>query len=125
MEIKFRAWHTEEKEYFYLNKTGYLGGTDLLDQYLGHEKAIWEQFSGLQDKNGNDIYAGDIVKTVALLNDHNQRGSTSVSKVYFEGGCFCLAPDNFEVGVKLFDMLLCCSVEIIGNIHENPELIDE
>ncbi|AJI25392.1 hypothetical protein H8R29_23660 [Priestia megaterium] len=75
------------------------------------------QYTGLKDKNGKEIYEGDIVK----ISDHPFEGSMKIN-------------GNYEVGYNKY-MELCCGslllfrnkhyAEVIGNIHESPQLVGE
>lgn len=114
-EIKFRTWLGKRFWFFDLTSGFNAENNDVCN--------VPEQYTGLKDKNGKDVYESDIIKSVARANDHNQKGAITIGRVYFDGGSFCIAPDNFETGTKLFDVLLMNSVEIIGNIHETPELL--
>ena len=78
------------------------------------------QWTGLVDKNGKEIYEGDIVKATALLNDHHQRGATVVSPVEYWHGATCLSITYVPLS---FDFQVSHEIEIIGNIHDNPELM--
>ena len=79
------------------------------------------QWTGLVDKNGKEIYEGDIVKATALLNDHHQRGATVVSPVEYWHGATCLSITYVPLS---FDFQVSHEIEIIGNIHDNPELME-
>ncbi len=111
-EIKFRAWVEEpgtDKRWFYYFKIGETVSPSL-------SVVAWEQFTGLHDKNGKEIYEGDILQSEA-------RGHAPV--VYRYGGFFVELVDCEEFGtmyVPLNEAFLFA--ELIGNIHENPELLN-
>ena len=68
-----------------------------------------QQYTGLKDKNGKEIYEGDIAK-----------GGEVIYQVGFNLGTFELQKDKKAVGIGLVDTEE--SLEVIGNIYENPEL---
>lgn len=78
---------------------------------------IIEQYTGLKDKNGKEIYEGDIVKIEAY--------SRVFQVVYRKWDCsFVYENDEDEEIAHMFDGFPD-EYEIIGNIHENPELLKE
>lgn len=105
-EIKFRAWDEGIKRMF--------GPWDISHFPARFKMKCLEQFTGLQDKNGKEIYEGDIVELSA------QWGGFQ-GLVIFEYGCFGVKDGN---SVYTFQDIDSESLEIIGNIHENPELLE-
>ena len=123
-EIKFRAWHKEEKI------MGEVLGIDILHKeifFSNEDVDCYEhtdfkdielmQYTGLKDKNNKEIYEGDI-----LSNGNNEKPY----KVIFENGSFRaeFEEDFEEYSFDLIDVV-AQGCEIIGNIYENPELLGE
>lgn len=110
-EIKFRAWSQEYKEYYQIWLESLSGG--LIGPRDEHySDLIIEQFTGRKDRNSREIYEEDILFCLS----ENYKGS-----VWFENGSFI----TNAVGLgktSLFDVDID-DVEVIGNIHENPDLI--
>ena len=75
------------------------------------------QFTGLHDKNGKEIYEGDIVKYRDSRGQH-------IEKVIFDKGCF-YAGMHWGSSTRLAPKLINTRItEVIGNIYDNPELLE-
>jgi uncharacterized phage protein (TIGR01671 family) len=77
------------------------------------------QYTGLTDKNGKKIFEGDIVK-VTDDNGETDLCSCGVGEVCFYDGVWYIGD---EVNDGLYDVNKIYYVEVIGNIHDNPELL--
>jgi uncharacterized phage protein (TIGR01671 family) len=116
-EIKFRAWDKKEKNFVYFDAlTGLLSECD--ETYRQLNIGIFEQYTGLKDKNGKEWFAGD--KSEA------EEGVYGV--VVFEEGSFCFAWYEMTErhGVEYIETTKMTDyhydgMEIIGNIHEESD----
>lgn len=122
-EIKFRAYDKEAKEYYYNAEYTYdfqCSGrgcyADSFGDLLEHpERYVVEQYTGLKDKNGKDIYEGDVLR----FKMHT--GKYENYEIVFRDAMFeaINADDTNFISYSTWDF-----GEVIGNIHENPELLN-
>ena len=128
--FKFRAYHTKRKEWCF----GYekLGGFSLFGEVTigcGFDVPILElkhlnimQSTGLKDKNGVEIFEGDwvtaFIETPPSYSNPDDNIHLIQGRVFFDVGCFLFGNGNYLDGDHIWDL------EIIGNIHENPELLE-
>lgn len=101
-KIKFKFWDKDNKE---MSEVCLLGD-DL--RWLHSDMHVPLQYTGLLDKNGKEIYEGDILKF------NTKGGNEMIYEVKWRGKGFKptrMSEDNQE------------EIEIIGNIYENPELL--
>ena len=117
-EIKFRVWDKDRKEFVYISGTdeGFWINDGISTTVMPNHSSNLEQYTGLKDKNGKEIYEGDIV---TLEYDLENVEPEDCSVITFSGGCFRVG-DGYEneAGSYLSDYW-----QVIGNIHENPELL--
>ncbi len=113
--IKFRAW--DELHKIMLSRhDGYSYDVDILEEaprYMQENGFVLMQFIGLHDKNGKEIYEGD------LLNYTGMNGRTFLGVVEFFNGAFVL---SHEIGYSPFLQSAGKNDEVIGNIYTTPEL---
>ena len=122
-EIKFRAWDKKEKRMLPVDAVNFFNKSIVSNQARGEHsggqfgfiESELMQYTGLKDKNGKEIYEGDIVSWFDDLGDH---GHPFVIK-YNEAQFLLTIPseklDGWYLGGK--------EIEVIGNIYENPELL--
>ena len=142
-EIEFRVWDNQEK--VYLNKKDIaidnLGNVFVFEGCNDNDSELWyarilvdpdneryiiEQLTGLTDKNGKDIYAEDIVEV-----KHSDWTEPTIHVVKWCGDekypAFNLKPELDEAvnSIALVAQSDFFSVKVVGNVHENPELMEE
>src|SRR5690625_3000888 len=113
-EIKFRAWDKENKEIVELDFVGRKVVKVKNGEWENRENFVVMQYTGLKDKNGTEIYEGDIVKGLDPLRDE------------WIGEIKYLAPYYALLGSRSHLILSDVNnLEVIGNIYENPELLGD
>jgi len=128
-EIKFRAWLKEEKKMvnvetidFTDKSIQYLEKNEFINAYLLRRMIFDDielmQYTGLKDKNGKEIYEGDIL----FFRDENMK-----YVVVWQDAAFIIKSIEIrkysEKMCWLDDTEICC--EIVGNIYENKKLLEE
>lgn len=116
-KYKFRAWDKALKKWIYLTigndgiKISDVPNDVLVMWVRGKRVGKWQQFTGLLDENGKEIFEGDVVR---------QRGIKFASyEVVYEAPKFRLKSSQGVMDNKK----ILSNCEIIGNIYESPELI--
>lgn len=149
-EIKFRAWSTKDKGF--VSTTNYTIRLDGKIIALGghsfnpEEGVILMQYTGLKDKNEKEIYEGDLIKRLVEKQYRKPHGKYSIQEIVYRNGMWILSYVSSESGNVLprgytageinnsrvdYDKNIVFydgdhiikEIEIIGNIHENSELL--
>lgn len=117
--IKFRAWDDRNKRFGYMTIQANMIAwpSNLWMSQVSHDDegvrfddvTDWQQFTGLLDKSGREIYEGDIVKWSDITGEVKFGGNNDGWFILMSGIEYHLSQEEYR--------------EVIGNIHEHPELL--
>ena len=118
---KFRAWLKNDKEMIDVDEIHWFNGElDIIGDYITFVRKADEielmQSTGLKDKNGEEIFEGDILKS-----------NKYITSVFYERGAYCVEfrrNANVMVTMNVISFIEKYKTKVIGNIYENPELLE-
>lgn len=126
MKIRFRVWEPEHKKMRYPDDTQYPDQRKLIDYfgsvidviegcliYSSDKRAMLSTWS--DDKEGREVFDGDVVAANIFM---------TRSVIVFKSGGFIIRPTTGGNMVTDFSAVATDSMRVIGNIHENPELLE-
>ena len=126
-DIKFRIWDTENNEMLKVQELDFeptfYGGRiairpDQYNDYFDTEDMILMQYTGLKDKNGTEIYEGDIIQYEDITKGLVRYSEKYAQYVLVNTGS---VKDEFEpLGDYNMEVF-----EIIGNEYDNPDLLEK
>ncbi|MCB7463406.1 YopX family protein [Lactiplantibacillus argentoratensis] len=142
--IKFRAWDKETNKYFEPTYQVYMGRLEdlaiglsgrlqkrtcrgVVDESVFPGRYVVEQFTGLTDVNGKDIYENDIIHFGSIWcvgDEYDPREEEHIGAVKYRTDCA-----SYEVNCNgqifpLMEVINFDGYSVQGNVHENPELLE-
>lgn len=125
-EIRFRAWIKNDRrmiEWF----PQFFADTSPVTSYgddfpENDDNVVLMQYTGIKDKNGVEIYEGDIVSLDRQAEDDPARGFYADNyEVRFNNGCWGMYSE--ELAITEYLTYWNRELEVIGNIYEHPDLL--
>ena len=126
MRPKFRAWDTIKKEMFKdtfaITESGQVVIVEQdfvtdTPEYVFVDNLVIMQSTGLFDKTNTEIFEGDILKS-----------NKYITSVFYERGAYCVKfrrTPNTTVTMNVISFIEKYKTKVIGNIYENPELLED
>jgi uncharacterized phage protein (TIGR01671 family) len=136
-EIRFRTWQGGYFSYWgFMGKMfASLGDNNIESLSIEDKQARTQQFTGLKDKNGKEIYEGDIIESTGKLvsfvtgKDTGEIVKSKYEVVWSEENAHYaqkrLTDGYIQNGTGMKQMFMTAYYEVIGNVFENPELTAE
>jgi uncharacterized phage protein (TIGR01671 family) len=125
--IRFRAWDSKDNRWLREDEVSIVSSGELLDlagNYMPEDRGVViQQFTGLLDKNGKEIYEGDVMNLKSKYEFENDKPIDTNSEVLFVDGGFRMDFHGMRLTKELLKSQGNWDLKVIGNIYENPELM--
>ena len=130
-DIKFRNWDKEKKKMEYRDFEDIMNYGWVQKAYF--DDFVFMQYTGLKDKNGKEIYEGDIIRAYTFISEEDSKlNEYTIHQIKYmvdsDYPAFDLDPfiDCESNGLSYMAVDIdSCGVEVIGNIYENPKLLEQ
>ena len=127
-EIKFRCWDTENKEMLDVQELDYQDSYNgqpmirptMYSDYFDTEDMILMQYTGLKDKNGKEIYEGDIIEWTTH-SGHKYKFSVKYSNKYAQ----YIIVNTKGISMEYEPLGDFENIEVIGNVWEDSDLLND
>ncbi|MDQ0427707.1 putative phage protein (TIGR01671 family) [Planomicrobium stackebrandtii] len=116
-EIKFNFYNTHTKQYTRWEESN--AGMNMCS-FFTHEHLRFLQYTGLKDKNGVEIYEGDIIQA----DSSSPIGNEVTAQVYFKEAGFALLTTRGSDTSIGYLVMICPFAEVIGNIYQHKHLLE-
>lgn len=125
-EIKFRVWSENTRKMIPISLW------HNFNLFINYVKETIMQYTGLKDKNGKEIYEGDILLSTSDIvkwatDEKTGKVAKDKSEVVWSDKipAFCKKEEGRISGFAMYPDIIKKYSEVIGNIYENPELLKE
>lgn len=130
-ELKFRAWDTKDKKYLGKNHPAFINAMTFEDCQgqlrirVKDRALVFEQYTELKDIHGKEIYEGDIIEVFST--DEYLAPFEGIYRVYFDDMWLSYmaykVKSDYSGVTEHFEPEMYDCIEVLGNIHENGDLL--